>query len=210
MARGTFITFEGGEGAGKSTQVRGLAKRLREMGHSVVETREPGGAPGAESIRSLLVTGDVDRWTGMSETLLHFAARAEHLEYTIRPALARGDWVVCDRFTDSTMAYQGYAHKVGRSAVEEIYRLVVGDDGPDVTIILDIDVETGLKRAGGRGGDENRYESMDRSFHDAIRQAFLDIAAREPDRCVVVDAAQALDAVTEAVWVGVSARLKVQ
>ena len=184
-----FITFEGGEGAGKSTQLRLLAAALEDRGVPVVTTREPGGSPGAEDIRRLLVEGEVGRWHPVTEALLHFAARHEHLQRTVWPALAGGRWVISDRFADSTMAYQGYGHGLGRPTVEGLYRMAVGDFAPDLTLILDMEVVAGLQRAGRRGGAEDRYERMDRSFHERLRQGFLDIAAREPDRCVVIDAA---------------------
>jgi dTMP kinase len=147
---GRFITFEGGEGAGKSTHVRLLAEALRAAGLSVVETREPGGSPGAEEIRELLVHGAVARWDPMSEALLHFAARRDHVTRVIAPALAAGDWVLSDRFADSTMAYQGYGHRLGREVIEQLYALAVGDLAPELTVILDLPVEDGLARAGSR------------------------------------------------------------
>ncbi|MDE1174282.1 MAG: dTMP kinase [Parvibaculaceae bacterium] len=188
MTRGVFISFEGGEGAGKSTQARALADRLRAEGKSVLLTREPGGSPGAEEIRHLLVTGEPGRWTPETETLLHFAARADHLARTVRPALARGDWVLCDRFVDSTTAYQGYGQGIGLPDIDWLTRFIVGDDGPDLTFILDVPVEMGLSRAAARTGDENRYERMDRTFHERLRAAFQDIARQNPARCLVLDA----------------------
>lgn len=190
--RGRFITVEGGEGAGKSTQVRVLADRLRARGLTVVTTREPGGAPAAEEVRTLLVSGAVHRWSAMTETLLHYAARREHLDATILPALAAGAWVVCDRFADSTVAYQGYGHGLGREVVVALHALVVGPLKPDLTLILDIAVEAGLARTHTRTGigarGEDRYERMDPAFHERVRRGFLSIAEREPARCVVVDA----------------------
>lgn len=205
--RGRFITFEGGEGGGKSTQVKSLAARLRAAGEDVLETREPGGSPGAEEIRGLLVKGAPERWDAMSELLLHFAARRAHLRETIVPALADSRWVLCDRFADSTMAYQGYGHGLGREPVLALYDLVVGGRRPDVTIILDLPVDEGLARAAARSGGGDRYERMDRAFHERLRDGFLDIAKREPERCVLVDATQSLDAVASAVWDSVSDRL---
>lgn len=187
MARGLFITLEGGEGSGKSTQAKRLCAALEALGHEITITREPGGSPGAEAIRSLLVTGAADRWDGMTEALLLFAARRDHVERTIRPALESGHIVICDRFTDSTMAYQGYGHDLGRKTVEQLSELVLGDFKPDLTLILDLPVEDGLKRAISRGGDEQRYEDMDVAFHHRLRDGFLDIAKREPDRCWVID-----------------------
>ena len=188
MARGLFITLEGGEGSGKSTQAKRLLATVESLGHEVTVTREPGGSPGAESIRSLLVTGDADRWDGMTEALLLFAARKDHVERTINPALKAGHVVICDRFTDSTMAYQGYGHDLGRETVEKLNDLALGGFEPDLTLILDIPVEEGLKRAVSRGGTEQRYEDMDVAFHHRLRDGFLDIAKRAPYRCRIIDA----------------------
>ncbi|NKB45599.1 MAG: dTMP kinase [Alphaproteobacteria bacterium] len=187
MTRGLFITLEGGEGSGKSTQAKRLQAALEVRGQTVTVTREPGGSPGAEAIRSLLVTGAADRWDGMTEALLLFAARRDHVERTIKPALDAGSIVICDRFTDSTMAYQGYGHDLGREPVEQLSAIVLGDFRPDLTLILDIPVEEGLKRAVSRGGDELRYEDMDVAFHHRLRDGFLDIAKRDPERCRVID-----------------------
>lgn len=195
MARGLFITLEGGEGSGKSTQSKRLQAKLESEGHSVVITREPGGSPGAEAIRSLLVTGATDRWDGMTEALLLFAARRDHVERTIKPALGSGAIVICDRFTDSTMAYQGYGHDLGRDPVEQLNKIALNDFKPDITLILDIAVEEGLKRAVSRGGDEQRYEDMDVAFHHRLRKGFIDIAKRNPNRCHVIDATGSEDEV---------------
>jgi dTMP kinase len=183
-----FITLEGGEGAGKSTQARRLATALRGAGLDIIETREPGGSPGAEEIRRLLTAGEPARWSPMAETLLHFAARADHVRRTIRPALAAGRWVCCDRFADSTMAYQGYGHGIDRDFIARLAVAVLGDLRPDLTLIFDLPVEQGLARAAARSGHEDRYEKMDRSFHEALRRGFLDIAGQDPQRCVVIDA----------------------
>jgi len=169
--RGRFITLEGGEGAGKSTQIKRLTARLAARGIEAVATREPGGTPGAEAIRSLLVTGDVARWDAVTETLLHYAARREHVEKTVRPALARGAWVISDRFADSTMAYQGHAGAVGAARVAALHKLVLGDFQPDLTLILDLPVQVGLARAKARAGIEDRYERMGLAFHEALRKA---------------------------------------
>lgn len=210
-SRGRFISLEGGEGAGKSTHIKQLADSLEEAGVTVVTTREPGGSPGAEAIRGLLVAGEPGRWDGVTELLLHYAARRDHLHRTILPALDRGDWVVTDRFADSTMAYQGYGFGIARETVEQVHRLAVGDVRPDLTLILDIPVAAGLKRAGKRDGDRasNRYERMARDFHERLRKGFLDIAAREPERCVVIDAAPNAAVVARAIRVAVSERLGV-
>jgi dTMP kinase len=192
---GRFITLEGGEGGGKSTQAHRLAAMLESEAGEVLLTREPGGSPGAEQIRGLLVDGEVHRWDAITETLLHFAARRDHLVNTVQPALARGAWVISDRFADSTMAYQGFGHGVDRDAIAELYRICVGSLKPDLTLILDLPVEAGLARAAGRGGGEDRYERMDVAFHERLRQGFLEIARREPARCVVIDAARGEDGV---------------
>ena len=206
-AAGRFITLEGGEGAGKSTQIARLATWLEGRGHRVVATREPGGSPGAEMIRKLLVEGPAERWDGTTEALLHFAARREHLRSTVWPALQRGDWVISDRFADSTLAYQGYGHGLGRAVFEQLYGLAVGDFRPDLTIVLDLPVETGLARAAARRGTETRYESLPRQFHEQVRAGFREIAAREPGRCIVIDATRPIDAIAEAIVAAVRGRL---
>lgn len=197
--RGRFITLEGGEGAGKSTQIRLLADALRNDGLAVTTTREPGGSPGAERIRTLLVDGATDRWDAVSEALLHFAARRDHLVRTVWPALDRGDWVISDRFADSTMAYQGYGLGLGRALIENLYAQAVGDFRPDLTLILDLPVEQGLARADVRAAGGTRYERMGVDFHRRLREGFLEIARREPDRCVVVDATPSADAVAKVI-----------
>ena len=185
---GFFISFEGGDGAGKSTQIQVLAKALREAGREVVVTREPGGSPGAEAIRKLLLEGSADKWSPLTEALLMYASRADHLERTIIPALARGAVVITDRFADSSMAYQGLAGELGEDAVSTLYKLVVGAQGPDLTFILDLAVDEGLKRSGSTGGAEQRFESKGTAYQEKVRQAFLEIAKREPERCAVVSA----------------------
>jgi len=205
--RGRFVTLEGGEGAGKSTQLGLLADSLRATGADVLTTREPGGAPGAEAIRRLLVDGAVGRWDAVSEALLHFAARRNHLVDTVWPALDAGRWVLSDRFADSTMAYQGVGQGLGRPAVEALYELAVGNFAPDLTLILDVSVEIGLDRAAGRAGGEDRYERMGTEFHQRLRQAFLDIAEREPERCAVVDAGAPMEEVAAAIRYAVGERL---
>jgi dTMP kinase len=206
-ARGRFITLEGGEGAGKSTQITLLAAWLRERGIDAVQTREPGGSPGAERIRELLVRGDADRWTPIAETLLHYSARADHLDRTIRPALAAGRWVVCDRFADSTTAYQGYGHGVSFDVIDSLFKTVVGDSVPDLTVILDLPVEEGLRRAAARPGHENRYEQMTVEFHSRLRDGFLTIARANPQRCIVIDAGRAVDAIQSDIRAEVRRRL---
>ena len=203
---GRFITLEGGEGAGKSTQVGLLAVALRERGLEVITTREPGGSVGAEDIRRLLVTGGAGRWSALTEAFLHFAARRDHLERTVWPALARGCWVVSDRFADSTVAYQGHGLGLDRTVIERLSELALGDFGPDLTLILDLPPEIGLARARARCAAD-RYESMDIEFHHRMHSGFLNIAEREPARCVVVDAAASQAAVTAAILSVVLARL---
>lgn len=205
--RGRFITFEGGEGAGKSTQLKRLAAALRERGLEVVTTREPGGSPGAEQIRGLLVSGEPDRWDGTTEALLHFAARRDHMRTTVWPALKAGKWVLCDRFADSTLAYQGYGHGLPHETIRDLYRVTLGQFAPDLTLILDLPVETGLERAGGRGGAEDRYEKMGQAFHQRLRDGFLAIAAEEPRRCAVIAADQAEDQVAKAILAIIDERL---
>jgi len=204
---GRFITLEGGEGAGKSTQIARLKNWLEGRGHRVTGTREPGGSPGAEMIRKLLVEGPVERWDGTTEALLHFAARREHLRSTVWPALKRGEWVVSDRFADSTLAYQGYGHGVDGKIFEQLYEVAAGAFRPDLTIILDLPIEIGLKRAAERRDAETRYESLPREFHARVRAGFLEIAAREPKRCVVIDATGAVEAIAQAIADAVSKRL---
>jgi len=204
---GAFISFEGGDGAGKTTQINLLAETLRAAGRDVVATREPGGSQGAETIRKLLVEGDADRWSPMTEALLMYASRRDHLEQTILPALAKGAVVISDRFADSTMAYQGYAGALGCETVEQLQTLVVGSSQPDLTVILDTPVDEGLKRAGARGG-EARFESKGAAYHEAVRQGFLDIAAANPKRCAIVDARGSIDEVAARVKAIVADRLE--
>jgi dTMP kinase len=203
---GRFITLEGGEGSGKSTQSRRLAAALEAKGISVLTTREPGGSPGAEEIRGLLVNGPPGRWDALTETLLVYAARADHIGRTIGPALLADKWVISDRFTDSTYAYQGAGRGLARETIRRIDSVVLDDFKPEFTLILDIDVETGLSRAGARGNAESRFENFDRDFHERLRQAFAEIARRNPDRCVLIDAAQDESAVADAIWAAVARR----
>jgi len=209
VARGLFITFEGGEGVGKSTQVARLAERLAGDGREVIATREPGGSPGAEAIRELLVRGEADRWSPASETLLIYAARRDHIERVIAPALARGATVVCDRFADSTRAYQGVAGGASAGLIAALEREVLDGARPDLTLILDLPVAAGLTRVAGRADGESRFEAKGQSFHERLRAAFLAIARAEPDRCVVIDAAPAVESVADAVWAAAGPRLEV-
>ncbi len=193
--RGRFIAFEGGEGAGKSTQVRAVVARLRDRGLEVVQTREPGGSPGAEALRDLLVNGDAGRWSPLSELLMMYAARSDHLEKVIRPALERGAWVVCDRFADSSRAYQGAGGGVAPSFIEAVDQAVVADTQPDLVIVMDMPVAAGLKRAASRGDTENRFESKGAAFHERLRHGFLDRAAAVPERYRVIDADRTIEAI---------------
>ena len=204
--RGRFITFEGGGGAGKSTQIARLAAWTGAAAGLPVEvTREPGGTPGAEAIRELLVTGAADRWRPLTETLLHLAARHDHVVRVVEPALAAGRWVLCDRFSDSTRVYQGLAGGVGVERVDALHALILGELRPDLTLILDVPAEVGLARRAGDGGggsapaQANRYERMGQGFHDRVRHGFLEIARREPERCVVIDAGREPDEVARAI-----------
>ncbi|MBO6950164.1 MAG: dTMP kinase [Rhodospirillales bacterium] len=210
---GRFITFEGGEGGGKSTQVKMLADALRSAGIGVVTTREPGGAPAAEDIRELLVSGAVERWSPMAEVLLNYAAREMHVRQTVRPALDRGDWVICDRFSDSTMAYQGYGGGVEPARIQAIHEAVLGEFKPDLTLILDLDTADGLARAGKRlveaKSAEDRFERMERDFHDRLRHGFLEIAKADPLRCKVIDASGDISSVSDKVRLTVSETLGV-
>lgn len=207
IARGAFITLEGGEGSGKSTQTRLLCSALAERGIAVVQTREPGGSPEAEAIRTLLVEGATDRWDPMSEALLLFAARREHLRRTIEPALAAGSWVVCDRFGDSTVAYQGYAHGLGAATIAALADIAIGPVRPDLTLILDLPVEVGLARAKTReAGREDRFERMGAAFHERLRLGFREIAGQNPDRCRVIDATRSIPAIQAAILDAVVSR----
>lgn len=192
-----FITLEGGEGSGKSTQIKLLSEWLSSEGVDHVCTREPGGSTGAEEIRELVLTGDVDRWTPMTEVLLYTAARSDHVERVIVPAVRSGRWVLCDRFFDSSIAYQGAGRGVGVDKVKDLQTLVLGDLKPDLTLILDLPIDVGLSRAVSRETDrekkEDRFERMDKSLHEQSRAVFLEIAKNEPDRCVVIDAAQSIE-----------------
>jgi dTMP kinase len=218
--KGKFITFEGGEGTGKSTQTHKLRERLEKAGHNVVETREPGGTPGAEIVRHLLKTGAVEPLGAFAEAVMIAAARDDHVTLLIRPALDKGSWVVCDRFCDSTKAYQGAGGGVDDKLLDALERLTVGETLPDLTVVLDAPAEIALARARERGeGDgerqeeaeangADRFEKESLAFHDKLRRAFLKIAEDNPERCVVIDATADKEAVAEKVWDSVSQRLK--
>ena len=203
---GRFITIEGGEGTGKSTQTSLLVNALRRRGIAVVATREPGGSPGAEKIRKLLLD-EAAAWDPPTEALLHFAARADHYVTLIAPALRRGDWVVSDRFADSTRVYQGFGMGLDMSAIETLYQLALGDFRPDLTLILDLPVERAMKRLKERGERADRYERMNAAFHRRIRQGFLRISENEPERVVVVDADAPVETVSSSIEETVAARL---
>lgn len=207
-APGRFIVFEGGEGTGKSTQARLLAGALERGSATVILTREPGGAPGAEAIRRLLLEdAPALSWSALSEALLHYAARCEHLDKTIRPALRRGAWVISDRFADSTAAYQGAGLALPPRALQDLRRLVVAGTEPDLTIVLDLADEVARRRLAARPGAADRYERMEAAFHRRVRQAFLDLAAAGGGRYAVVDGAASVDAVHQAVLRTVRSRL---
>lgn len=206
---GRFITFEGGEGSGKSTQAAILADRLSRSGRPVFATREPGGSPAAEDIREVLLSGQVAQFGPLAEAVLFSVARADHIENAIQGALQQGQWVVCDRFADSTRAYQGASGGVPRGLINALERLTVGALTPDITFILDIPVDEGLARVESRADGEelDRFESQELMTHERIRRGFLDIAEEEPGRCVVVDASQPEAMVAEDVWETVLQRL---
>lgn len=207
IARGRFITLEGGEGAGKSTQAARLAARLRARGIEIVLTREPGGSPLAEEIRGAILSGAVAPLGPAAEAIMFSAARIDHLERTIRPALARGQWVICDRFADSTRAYQGALGNLDPGFMRELERVTVGGSRPDLTLVIDVPADVGLARARARSQTADRFESEGQGFHEALRRAFLDIAADEPKRCAVIDGAAKPEVVEDAIWTAVSARL---
>lgn len=205
--KGKFITLEGGEGSGKSTQVQKIVQFLTEQGIPVIATREPGGSEGAELIRELLVKGDTQRWDAVTEVLLMNAARRDHLRNLIIPALDRGTWVVCDRFADSTIVYQGYGRGVELHFLETIYQLIAGALTPDLTLVFDIDPRLGLGRAMGRGGHEDRFERMSLDFHDRIREGFRRIAQTDLNRYILVDASLERDVITHQVQDYIKQRL---
>lgn len=205
--RGRFITLEGGEGAGKSTQAAALCAWCERRGIKTLRTREPGGAPGAEEIRKLLVTGEAGKWDAVTEALLMNAARRDHVVRTIRPALARGEWVISDRFSDSTLVYQGAAGGVATDTLEALIAVAVEDTRPDLTLVLDIDPTAGLKRAGDRAGSETRFESKGAAFHARVAEGFRVLAEREPSRCVLIDARRPVEDVTRDILAAVSDRL---
>jgi dTMP kinase len=209
VTRGRFITFEGGEGTGKSTQAAMLADRLRAFGLGVVLTREPGGSPGAEAIRHVVLSGAAQPFGSHAEAILFAAARDDHVRQLIRPALEGGRWVVCDRFADSTRIYQGALGNVDPRVIRSLERISLGDTRPDLTFILDVPAETGLARAAERRGINraDRFEAEALEFHSKLRQAYCELAEQEPDRCVLIDASDAPRTVADAIWAAVSRRL---
>jgi dTMP kinase len=200
-----FISFEGGEGGGKSTQTRLLAARLRNAGQSVVLTREPGGTPGAEAIRDLLVTGDPGRWTPWTEACLATAARVDHVARVVRPALAAGAWVICDRYVDSTRAYQGAGKGIADADLCDLHARATGDLWPDLTIVLIVSPEIGLNRAGARADGEGRFEAHDAAFHARVAAFFAALPAAEPARCKGFDAALPIEALAGHIFAAVQA-----
>jgi len=204
VSSGCFLTLEGGEGAGKSTQARLLAAALTRRGLPVLRTREPGGPPGAERLRALLLSGEID-FSPAAETLLHFAARAEHVEKILRPALAAGFWVICDRFFDSTMAYQGYGQDTDRAMIASLSAMM--NFNPNLTFVLDVSEYTANKRLLTRGEHADRYERLDAFFHARVNAGFRDIAAQAPERCVLIPADSSESAVHTAIMATLRARL---
>jgi dTMP kinase len=201
---GRFVTLEGGEGAGKTTQTTLLAEALAARGISVLRTREPGGSPGAELLRGILLGGAVN-WAPRAETLLHFAARAEHVAKTIKPALQAGTWVICDRFFDSTLAYQGYGQGADREFIASLIGLLA--IVPDLTVVLDVSETVAAERIRQRGSDADRYERLDAAFHARVRDGFRNIARADPKRCVLLDASGDTEAVHTAIMSAVRTRL---
>jgi dTMP kinase len=208
--RGRFITFEGGEGTGKSTQVKALAAKLKSFGLSVAVTREPGGSPGAEAIRHVLLSGAAKPLGAYAEAILFAAARDDHVRQTIRPALEQGRWVVCDRFADSARIYQGVLGNVDHRMIARLEQIAVGDTRPDLTIVLDVPAKLGLERATLRRGAKaaDRFETETLEYHEKLRQAYLELAEREPDRCVVIDGSAEPAIVADAIWAVVNHRLE--
>jgi dTMP kinase len=207
--RGRFITFEGGEGTGKSTHASLLAQRIRSFGIATLLTREPGGSPGAEVMRYVLLSGAVRPLGADAEAVVFAAARDDHLTTMIRPALECGKWVVCDRFADSTRIYQGVAGKVDPLAIKAMERIIVGDTKPDLTLILDVPAKEGMRRAAERRGNDStdRFEGEALAFHEKLRDGFLTLAANEPGRCVLIDATSSKEGVAEQIWRVVSKKL---
>ena len=206
--RNQFITFEGGEGSGKSTQINLLHNFLIEKGKDVVSTREPGGTPSAEIIRDLLTKGDADRWSPATEALLMWAARSEHVEKLIKPSLDKGKWVLCDRFYHSTYAYQGVGHNLGIENMRIIKKIIIGEITPNLTFILDIDPVNGIGRTKNRASNEDRFEKMNLAFHNNLRKAFIQLAKKNPKRFIVIDAELSLEKISEIISSEVQTRFQ--
>ena len=209
MSRGRFITIEGGEGAGKTTQVRLLVAALERARIPAKATREPGGSPGGEAIRRLLLEGASERWDAVGEALLLVAARSDHVARLIAPSLAQGVWVVSDRFADSTFAYQGYGRGLALEDLATLHRFALGNFAPDLTVILDLPAEIGLARAKARASVDDRFELLDQAFHERLRQGFRQIAAEDGARCVLIDGSNDLQTVHRAILDAVEGRLRV-
>ena len=199
MLNKRFITFEGGEGSGKSTQIKILKNKLSKK-HKVIVTREPGGTTEAELIRKLLVKGKSNKWSGTTEVLLNFTARKDHVDRIIIPSLKKGKWVLCDRFSDSTLAYQGYGRNVSENLIRNLNRSLINNLKPSLTILLDIDPNVGLGRSKRRNNNELRYENMPLSYHKKIRNAYLDIAKKNKKRIKIIDASLDKDSISEIIW----------
>lgn len=218
MTRGKFITFEGGEGSGKSTQIVRLAEKLRSRGVDVLSTREPGGSPFAERLRRLLLDPSTEPHSALAEALVFYAARADHLDRVIRPALAAGTWVLCDRFSDSTRVYQGHGGRLDLSSIDALDRLVVRPTSPDLTLVIDLDPVIGLERAAqrrkapgsGAPREADAFERRDLAFHNLLREGFLAIAHAEPKRCAIIDGSRAAEAVHFEIMEAVEARLLIE
>ena len=207
--RGKFITFEGGEGTGKSTQAAILVQHLQSLGLSVLLTREPGGSPGAEIIRHVLLSGAAEPFGPEAEALLFAAAREDHVRCAIEPALAARRWVVCDRFADSTRVYQGVLGQLDQRFLSALERVSIGDLMPDITLILDMPVKVGLERAAARAAaTPDRFESQDLKFHEKLREAYLTLALHSPERCIIIRADAAQEEVAKRVWQAVDSKLK--
>jgi dTMP kinase len=206
--RNQFITFEGGEGSGKSTQINLLHNFLIEKGKDVVSTREPGGTPSAEIIRDLLTKGDADRWSPATEALLMWAARSEHVEKLIKPSLDKGKWVLCDRFYHSTYAYQGVGHNLGIENMRIIKKIIIGEITPNLTFILDIDPVNGIGRTKNRVSNEDRFEKMNLTFHNNLRKAFIQFSKKNPKRFIVIDAELSLEKISEIISSEVQTRFQ--
>ena len=199
MLNKRFITFEGGEGSGKSTQIKILKNKLSKK-HKVIVTREPGGTTEAELIRKLLVKGKSNKWSGTTEVLLNFTARKDHVDKIIIPSLKNGKWVLCDRFSDSTLAYQGYGRNVSENLIRNLNRSLINNLKPSLTILLDIDPNVGLGRSKRRNNNELRYENMPLSYHKKIRNAYLDIAKKNKKRIKIIDASLDKNSISEIIW----------